>query len=132
MKISARRTGQAAPRLRPQVRILVGDEIALGPGKADLLDAVHATGSISAAGRKLGMSYRRAWLLIDTMNRCFDAPLVATAAGGMHGGGAALTAEGGKVLRQYRAMLEEVASVAGRHFRALKPLLREKPRRSAR
>ena len=78
--------------LRKVVRIGIplGDSYAMGPGKADLLDAIHATGSISAAGRKLGMSYRRAWLLVDEMNRCFRAPLVEARLGGSGGGGWAL------------------------------------------
>lgn len=93
-------------RLRIQVRILLDEEIALGPGKADLLDAIRETGSISAAGRRMGMSYRRAWLLVDTMNRCFRKPLVAAATGGKRGGGAELTPLGVKVLKLYRAMLD--------------------------
>src|SRR5688572_30407911 len=63
----------------PQLRVLFGSAIAIGPGKADLLEAIARTGSISAAGRLLGMSYRRAWLLVDTMNRSFRAPLVGAA-----------------------------------------------------
>lgn len=64
--------------LKLKAQFLCGESIALGPGKVDLLDAIAATGSISAAGRQLGMSYRRAWLLVDEMNRCFNSPLVAT------------------------------------------------------
>jgi hypothetical protein len=63
-------------RLKLKLQLYCGDEIAMGPGKADLLEAIAREGSISAAGRALGMSYRRAWLLVDTMNRCFRAPLV--------------------------------------------------------
>lgn len=107
---------------------MLDGEIALGPGKAELLGAVRETGSISAAGRKLGMSYRRAWLLIDTMNRCFAKPLVAAATGGTHGGGARLTSTGEDVLRRYRAMLDEIGTVVEPHFRHLKTLLRKKPR----
>jgi molybdate transport system regulatory protein len=58
-------------RLKISIRILCGEEIAMGPGKADLLEAIAAQGSISAAGRAMGMSYRRAWLLVDAMNRCW-------------------------------------------------------------
>ena len=72
--------------LRPQIRIMFRKAIAMGPGKADLLEAIAGTGSISAAARKLGMSYRRAWVLVNTMNQCFDRPLVETATGGSHGG----------------------------------------------
>ena len=84
------------------LRLYCGDEIAMGPGKADLLDAIKAHGSISAAGRAMDMSYRRAWLLVDTMNRCWREPLVATAPGVAHGGGARLTEFGEKVLTHYR------------------------------
>ena len=68
--------------LRAQLRLMLNEEIAFGPGKADLLDAIRITGSISAAGKKIGMSYRRAWLLVDAMNRCFQQPVVDTAKGG--------------------------------------------------
>ena len=92
-----------APATKILVRLMHGSDIAIGPGKADLLEAIAATGSISAAGRRMGLSYRRAWLLVDTMNRSFAAPLVAAAKGGAHGGGAALTPEGAAVLAEYRA-----------------------------
>lgn len=85
------------------IRLMHETDIAIGPGKADLLEAIASTGSISAAGRRMGLSYRRAWLLVDTMNRSFAAPLVAAAKGGAHGGGAALTPEGMAVLAEYRA-----------------------------
>src|SRR5690606_30629109 len=78
-----------------------GEEIALGPGKTDLLAAIERVGSISGAARELGMSYRRAWLLVETMNRCFKEPLVITLAGGRHGGGAHLSELGIQVMRIY-------------------------------
>lgn len=86
------------------LRLYCGDEIAMGPGKADLLDAIRGYGSISGAGRAMDMSYRRAWLLVDTMNRCWKEPLVATAPGVAHGGGAKLTEFGDKVLAHYRGL----------------------------
>lgn len=89
--------------LNLHLRLLAGDTIAFGPGKADLLEAIAATGSISAAGRCLGLSYRRAWALVDTMNRLFAEPLVAAAKGGSGGGGAALTPVGAAALADYRA-----------------------------
>ena len=92
-----------AHQTRLLLRLMHGADIAIGPGKADLLEAIAATGSISAAARRMGPSYRRAWLLVDTMNRSFKAPLVAAAKGGAHGGGAALTEEGARVLADYRA-----------------------------
>src|SRR5579871_2029061 len=74
-----RRTMAADPRIKIKVQIFCGKEIAMGPGKADLLEAIAREGSISAAGRTLGISYRRCWLLVDTMNRCWAGPLVETA-----------------------------------------------------
>ena len=92
----------------------------MGPGKADLLAAIEHEGSISAAGRAMGMSYRRTWLLVDAMNRCWREPLVQTAAGGSHGGGARLTPLGIIVLAQYRALQERVAdAAAGEELTAL-------------
>ena len=95
----------------PRLRILMGAAVALGPGKADLLDAVEQAGSISAAARNMGMSYRRAWILIEALNRDFKEPLVETSAGGSGGGGARVTAAGQEALRRYRAM-EYKASAA--------------------
>ena len=88
----------------PRLRVLLGAAIAIGPGKADLLDAIAVAGSISAAAKRMGMSYRRAWLLVDTMNGCFSGPLVASARGGAGGGGAKLTPLGVEVLARYRDM----------------------------
>jgi molybdate transport system regulatory protein len=85
-----------------KIRIPYGKESAIGKGKADLLEAIQRTGSISAAGRDMGMSYRRAWDLVETMNRCFAQPLVTTATGGSHGGGAHVTDFGNEALRRYR------------------------------
>ena len=65
-----------------RLRILLGRDIAIGPGKADLLEGIRDTGSIAAAGRRLGMSYKRAWLLVETMNRCFSRPMVEALKGG--------------------------------------------------
>jgi molybdate transport system regulatory protein len=87
-------------KARPRWRIAQGEEIALGPGKVDLLEAIERAGSISAAAVALGMSYRRAWVLVATMNECFLRPLVATSA--HRARGAALTADGRQVLRLYR------------------------------
>jgi molybdate transport system regulatory protein len=92
-----------------KIRIPHGKESAMGPGKADLLEAIERAGSISAAARQMGMSYKRAWDLVDTMNRCFRQPLVATATGGSHGGGAHVTEFGHEILRRYR-MAEEKAN----------------------
>ena len=104
-------------RAFPYVRILIG-EMVLGPGKVDLLEAIGRTGSISAAGRELGMSYRRAWLLVDALNHMFPETLVSASPGGSRGGGAKLTDYGRGVAAAYRrveararsAMREEMAA----------------------
>lgn len=90
------------PNLKLKAQLSIGDEIAMGPGKADLLDAIDAAGSISAAARSMGLSYRRAWLMVDTMNRLFAAPLVQTTRGGP--GGARLTEAGRSALVAYRRL----------------------------
>ncbi|HET6527013.1 ModE family transcriptional regulator [Sphingopyxis sp.] len=90
--------------LKIKIQILCGDEIAMGPGKADLLDAIRDHGSISAAGRALGMSYRRTWLLVDAMNRCWTERLVDTVPGGGQARGATVTRTGETILSAYRAM----------------------------
>lgn len=90
------------PLLSPRLRLKVGAAIAMGPGKAELLEQIAETHSISAAAKRMGMSYRRAWLLVDTMNRCFSSPLVETATGGRQGGGAGLTPMGHQVLSLFR------------------------------
>jgi molybdate transport system regulatory protein len=96
----------------PRVRILAGSAIAIGPGKADLLQSIDETGSISGAARRMRMSYRRAWLLVRTMNDCFEPPLVEAVKGGTAGGGARLTTTGREVLRRYR----ELVQIAAKHF----------------
>jgi molybdate transport system regulatory protein len=91
----------------------------LGPGKVDLLEAIEATGSISAAGRAMRMSYRRAWLLIDDLNRMFRHPLVEASTGGVNGGGAHLTATGREVVAHYRAIESKALKAAALHIDAL-------------
>jgi molybdate transport system regulatory protein len=90
--------------LKFKLQVMCGDQIALGPGKADLLEAIDREGSISGAGRALGMSYRRAWLLVDEMNRCFADRLVETLTGGGRVRGARVTATGHIVLAAYREL----------------------------
>jgi molybdate transport system regulatory protein len=104
--------------IRLTLRVDFGADRALGPGKVVLLEAIRDTGSISQAGRSLGMSYRRAWLLVDDMNRCFREPVVTAQPGGAQGGGAALTAFGQQLIEKYRAI--ETAATA-----AAKPRLRD-------
>lgn len=100
------------PAIRIKLQLMCDEEIAMGPGKADLLDAINRHGSISAAGRAMGMSYRRAWLLVDTMNRCWQEPLVATAPGSARGGGARLTEHGRTVLGHYRSLQARLDAAA--------------------
>lgn len=123
-------TGSASP-LKLKLQILCGDAIAMGPGKADLLEAIAAEGSISGAGRKLGMSYRRAWQLVDLMNRCWSAPLVETSPGSARGGGARLTADGQDVLTTYRALQDALETrAAGPELALLQAKLRLRALRS--
>ena len=110
--------------VRFRLRVTRGDDIAVGPGKIELLEAIALTGSITAAAKSLGMSYRRAWLLVDTMNRNFKAPVVDAEAGGSHGGGAALTAVGAQVIERYRRIEAQAEKAAAADMRALKALLR--------
>ena len=112
------------PRVQFRLRITKGADIAVGPGKVDLLEAIAGTGSISAAARELGMSYRRAWLLVDTMNRCFKQPVVAAEVGGKKGGGAQLTASGVRAVRHYRRIEKSAFQAAAGEIRALQRLLR--------
>ena len=107
-----------------KLRVMFGPEIAMGPGKADLLRAIAATGSISASARRMRMSYRRAWVLVDTMNRCFREPVVASATGGAGGGGAQVTRFGLAVLARYDAMRERVERALDRDLEGFADLLR--------
>ncbi len=118
-------------RLKIKLQLYCGDEIAMGPGKADLLEAIDREGSISAAGRAMGMSYRRTWLLVDAMNRCWDLPLVETAMGGKQGGGARVTELGHGILRQYRALQSDIDRTSdGEPLAAMVSALRDLPRAS--
>ena len=112
---------RAAPK--PRLRILLGAAIAIGPGKADLLEAIDRCGSISAAARELGMSYRRAWQLADVMNRSFRERLVEAGTGGKRGGGAILTPFGREVLARYRAMEGKAAKSIAAEVRSFQRLL---------
>lgn len=119
-------------QLKLKAQIFCGDEPAIGPGKADLLEAIDREGSISAAGRAMGLSYRRAWLLVDSMNRCWVERLVEATAGGGAAKGARLTASGRTVLDAYRALERQLADTAARsNLDALTALLRDAPQRPA-
>ena len=114
--------------LKLKAQLLCDHEIAMGPGKADLLEAIDREGSISAAGRALGMSYRRTWLLVDAMNRCWTQPVVEATAGGGQKSGARLTGSGRTVLAAYRALEARLAeAAAGEPLETLEALLRPTP-----
>ena len=110
-----KRSRTAPPATR--IRILAGSEIALGPGKADLLRAIDETGSISGAARRMRMSYRRAWLLVHTMNECFEPPLVEAVKGGPEGGGAQLTPTGRRVMAEYERVLQVASERIGPYLK---------------
>ena len=110
------------------LRVTLQRDVAIGPGKADLLEGIAATGSIAAAGRRMGMSYKRAWLLVDTMNRCFRSALVDAAKGGRSGGGARLTPLGAEVLAAYRRMQAQTARAIAKDLTMLKRRLAPSPR----
>ena len=107
-----------------KLRVYAGDVIAMGPGKADLLDAIADTGSISGAGRALGMSYRRCWELVSIMNGQFVEPLVLSAKGGSNGGGAELSPMGNDVLKRYRAMERRAKKAIASDVERMRSLLR--------
>jgi molybdate transport system regulatory protein len=104
---------------RLTLRVDLDEDRAVGPGKIRLLEAIRDTGSITKAGIALGMSYRRAWLLVDDMNNCFREPVVAAHAGGRRGGGAALSSFGRNLIDQYRAIETEAHSATAARLRAL-------------
>jgi molybdate transport system regulatory protein len=104
---------------RLSIRIDLEGGCRIGPGKIRLLELIEATGSISAAGRAMAMSYRRAWLLVESLNNGLRAPVVAAQPGGRHGGGAQLTAFGRDLIARYRAIEREAAAAADRHLGAI-------------
>jgi molybdate transport system regulatory protein len=116
--------------VRLTVRVDFGAERALGPGKIRLLEAIGKTGSISRAGRALGMSYRRAWLLVDDMNRCFREPVVTAQPGGAQGGGAALTQFGLELIDKYRSIESQATAATRQQLSALEVSLRNQARRT--
>jgi molybdate transport system regulatory protein len=110
------------------IRVDLGPDASIGPGKVRLLELIAETGSISAAARAMGMSYRRGWLLIDDLKTVFRGPLVETAAGGAKGGGARLTAKGEQVLAGFRALELQAASATARELHLISALIGEPPR----
>lgn len=110
-----------------RLRLVFEPDAALGPGKADLLEGIAATGSIAAAGRRMGMSYKRAWMLVEQLNAMFAEPLVESSRGGASGGGARLTEGGEAVLDLYRAMEAKARAAGSQEIAGLRALLREAP-----
>ena len=108
-----------------RLRIVLEPEIAIGPGKAELLERLAEQGSIAAAGRAMGMSYKRAWLLVESMNRCFGRPLVETTRGGAGRGGARLTETGREVLALYRRMEAQTEAAIAADLAAMRALLKD-------
>ncbi len=118
-------------RLGLHLRVVLEGGVAIGPGRADLLQAIRDTGSISAAGRALSMSYKRAWDLVEEMNASFASPVVATSTGGAAGGGSRLTATGDAVLAAYRRIEAASAKAAAADLRELSALLAPGPAAAA-
>lgn len=115
------------PQARLSIRLDLTSEDRIGPGKIALLEAIRETGSISGGARKIGMSYRRAWLLVEQINEALAQPAVTAAPGGRQGGGASLTDMGERLIDIYRA-IEDTAYVSAREqFRAVEKMARKKP-----
>jgi molybdate transport system regulatory protein len=110
--------------VRLTVRVDFGGNRALGPGKVRLLEAIRKSGSISQAGRSLGMSYRRAWLLVEDLNHCFRDSVVTKKPGGAQGGGASLTPFGEALIEKYRSIESRATVAAERQLRDLQTALR--------
>lgn len=109
---------------RIKLRLEYDSPLVLGPGKAQLLELIDRHGSISAAGRDMGMSYKRAWLLVEEMNAAFSAPVVVSNRGGSGGGGAAITPTGAQVLARFRALEDLLRTAGAEDLAALHALLR--------
>jgi molybdate transport system regulatory protein len=124
VQLPRRSRGGALSMSRMQIRLFFDDESWIGPGKAALLEAIAEHGSISAAGRAMQMSYKRAWDLVAEMNRIFGAPVASAQMGGRSGGGAELTPLGRDVLAHFRAMEVAAAKAAGLHMQSLEQMRR--------
>ncbi|MCK5778338.1 MAG: LysR family transcriptional regulator [Rhodospirillales bacterium] len=112
-----------------RLRIVLETDVAIGPGKADILAGIRETGSIAAAGRRMGMSYKRAWSLVEEMNAFFTEPMVETSRGGNARGGATLTPMGEKVLDSYRHMEDLTDQAIAGEMKSLKRSLADMAKR---
>lgn len=114
---------ETRPALKLRMRVTIGDSIAVGPGKIALLEALDETRSITAAAKALGMSYRRAWMLVDELNRALRSPAVASATGGQHGGGSELTDAGRQLIALYRGIEAQALNACQADIKKLMKLL---------
>ena len=128
---AAASSGGDRPRATLTIRVDFGASGFLGPGKITLMELISKHGSISAAGKEMGMSYRRAWLLVDEINRIFREPLVEKQMGGSGGGGARLSKLGRDVVGRYRAIEGAAATAAAADLRALRTSLAAEPDKAA-
>jgi molybdate transport system regulatory protein len=119
--------GRSRPRAELRLRVDFGAFGAIGPGKIRLLELIGEHGSITTAGRAMAMSYRRAWLLVESLNRAFREPLVAAQRGGSAGGGAALTPFGSEIIRRYRAIEAQAAKAVAGDLKSLGQALADMP-----
>lgn len=121
----SRRKKTSPPVLKPRLRVMVGDGIALGPGKVELLGFIAATGSLAEAAKRMEMSYMRAWTLVQQMEACFKEPLLDRQRGGATRGGAQLTRFGARVLELYHRMEEESLRATEKSWGELRKALRD-------
>jgi molybdate transport system regulatory protein len=110
--------------VRPRLRVMRGKEIALGPGRVELLELIGETGSLRAAAIRMGVSYMRAWNLVKYSNKCFALPLVEANRGGKTGGGATLTEAGKQVVEMYRAMEMDSQKASAPTWKKLRKFLK--------
>ena len=110
--------------VRPRLRVMCGDDVALGPGRVDLLEEIAETGSLRSAATAMGMSYMRAWGLAKDLNRWFRTPLVLPTRGGRSGGGAELTPAGREAVALYRAMEKQCQAAMRTNWAELRSLLK--------
>ncbi|VCU68340.1 Molybdenum-pterin-binding protein MopA [Pigmentiphaga humi] len=111
------------PRFQFRLRVYRDAGIAIGPGKIALLEAILQAGSITAGAKQMGMSYRRAWLLVDELNRSLSEPAVESATGGAHGGGTVVTEAGRELIRRYRSIEAKAHAAAADDIAAVTALL---------